>query len=323
MRLTTPYVGLTPTTPHSAAGWRIDPPVSLPKPSVANPAATAAALPPARTARHPRRVERVARRTERRVLGARSHGELVEVGLADDHRPGVLQPRDDGGVVRRLPSLEDPRRAGRRDPAGAHVVLERHRDAGERAGIVAGDDRGVDRSGGESGLLDEHEVEGVDLLLAAGDRRQVLLEDVDGAALARPNGGGDLQRVSFRESDDRRDLEPAVLDLGGGGEDLVVVERRRARRRRAARWSAGTAGSSARRRRGRARRCRRSGRRCRRAARSPGPAPRRSGRAGPAGRPWPPRRRKCDQAQRAGYGHPGAAPTLVSVSRTTHNPSFS
>src|SRR5438309_11398288 len=35
-----------PTTPHSAAGWRMDPPVSDPRPSGANPAATAAALPP-------------------------------------------------------------------------------------------------------------------------------------------------------------------------------------------------------------------------------------------------------------------------------------
>src|SRR3954451_23806067 len=42
----TPYVGFTPTTPHSAAGWRIEPPVSDPSPSGANPAATAAADPP-------------------------------------------------------------------------------------------------------------------------------------------------------------------------------------------------------------------------------------------------------------------------------------
>ena len=35
-----------PTTPHSAAGWRIDPPVSEPSASGANPAATAAAEPP-------------------------------------------------------------------------------------------------------------------------------------------------------------------------------------------------------------------------------------------------------------------------------------
>src|ERR687898_2451660 len=35
-----------PTTPHSAAGWRIEPPVSVPRASGANPAATAAADPP-------------------------------------------------------------------------------------------------------------------------------------------------------------------------------------------------------------------------------------------------------------------------------------
>jgi hypothetical protein len=35
-----------PTTPHSAAGWRIDPPVSDPSPNPAKPATTAAAEPP-------------------------------------------------------------------------------------------------------------------------------------------------------------------------------------------------------------------------------------------------------------------------------------
>jgi hypothetical protein len=39
-------VGFTPTTPHRAAGWRIEPPVSLPSATAENPAATAAALPP-------------------------------------------------------------------------------------------------------------------------------------------------------------------------------------------------------------------------------------------------------------------------------------
>ena len=41
-----PYVGLRPTIPHSAAGWRIEPPVSVPSAHGAEPAATAAALPP-------------------------------------------------------------------------------------------------------------------------------------------------------------------------------------------------------------------------------------------------------------------------------------
>src|SRR5947208_15285610 len=41
-----PYVGFSPTTPHSAAGWRTEPPVSVPSAHTASPAATAAADPP-------------------------------------------------------------------------------------------------------------------------------------------------------------------------------------------------------------------------------------------------------------------------------------
>ena len=41
-----PYVGLRPTTPVSDAGWRTEPPVSVPRAHTASPAATAAALPP-------------------------------------------------------------------------------------------------------------------------------------------------------------------------------------------------------------------------------------------------------------------------------------
>src|SRR6266702_2420039 len=41
-----PYVGFNPMTPHSAAGWRTDPPVSEPSATGTIPAATAAAEPP-------------------------------------------------------------------------------------------------------------------------------------------------------------------------------------------------------------------------------------------------------------------------------------
>src|SRR5688572_15349128 len=41
-----PYVGFRPTTPLSDAGWRTEPPVSVPSAHTASPAATAAALPP-------------------------------------------------------------------------------------------------------------------------------------------------------------------------------------------------------------------------------------------------------------------------------------
>src|SRR5688572_5621168 len=44
-RLTKPYVGLSPATPHIDAGIRIEPPVSEPRAKGRNPAATAAAAP--------------------------------------------------------------------------------------------------------------------------------------------------------------------------------------------------------------------------------------------------------------------------------------
>jgi hypothetical protein len=45
-RDTSPYVGLKPTTPQSAAGCRTEPPVSVPSAHTTSPAATAAADPP-------------------------------------------------------------------------------------------------------------------------------------------------------------------------------------------------------------------------------------------------------------------------------------
>ena len=45
-RLTRPKVGLNPTIPHTEAGQRIDPPVSVPGASATVPAATAAPEPP-------------------------------------------------------------------------------------------------------------------------------------------------------------------------------------------------------------------------------------------------------------------------------------
>src|SRR5919204_5889708 len=44
-RLISPYVGFSPTIPHRAAGWRTEPPVSVPSAHVAMPLATAAADP--------------------------------------------------------------------------------------------------------------------------------------------------------------------------------------------------------------------------------------------------------------------------------------
>ena len=131
-------MGFTPTTPHSAAGWRIEPPVSEPSASGAKPAATAAALPPRRAAGHPASVScglRVGPKAEFSVDEPMANSSRLVLPIDDGAGGG--EPLDDGGVVGRPPALEDLRRAGRGDAPGAEVVLEGDRHAGQRARVVA------------------------------------------------------------------------------------------------------------------------------------------------------------------------------------------
>ena len=114
-----------PTIPHSAAGWRIEPPVSVPIDSGAWYAATAAAEPAAAPARHAVERPRVGGRAVGRVLGRRAHRELVHVGLAEDHRAGVAQALRDVRVVRGEVALEDARAGGALAALDRHEVLER------------------------------------------------------------------------------------------------------------------------------------------------------------------------------------------------------
>ena len=85
---------LQPTTPHSAAGWRIEPPVSVPSESGASPAATAAAEPPLEPPGTRVDVPGVVGGAERGVLGRRAHRELVHVGLAERDRGRRRCPAD-------------------------------------------------------------------------------------------------------------------------------------------------------------------------------------------------------------------------------------
>src|SRR5690606_26436729 len=84
--------------------------------------------------------------------------------------------------------LEDLGRAGGGDARGAEVVLERHRDAGQRSRVLAGGDPGVDGVGRGQCLLAGDVVEGVELGVAGLDRGEVLLDDRAGAALPGADG---------------------------------------------------------------------------------------------------------------------------------------
>ena len=103
-----------PTMPQSAAGWRMEPPVSLPSAHSASPAATAAAEPPLEPPGTRGQVPRVARGLEGRVLGGGAHGELVEVGLAEHHDVVVPHLADGGGRVHGHVVVQDPGAAGGR-----------------------------------------------------------------------------------------------------------------------------------------------------------------------------------------------------------------
>ena len=75
-----------------------------------------------------------AHRADRRDPG----GELVQVGLADEHGAGIPQPLDLESVASGLKALERQRAAGRRHVGGRVVVLEDERNTVERSTDAAG-----------------------------------------------------------------------------------------------------------------------------------------------------------------------------------------
>ena len=118
--------------PDSAAGWRIEPPVSVPIAERRVERRDGRRRAAAAAAGHHVEVPRVADRPERRPLVRRAHRELVHVRLAEDHGAGIAQPLGDVGVVRRDVALEDARARGALAARDGHEVLERDRQAEQR-----------------------------------------------------------------------------------------------------------------------------------------------------------------------------------------------
>ena len=233
-----------PTTPHSAAGWRIEPPVSEPSASGAKPAATAAALPPLEPPGHPGRVVGVAGRTEGRVLGRGAHGELVEVRLADDDRAG------------RAPAARRRwRRTAGASPRGSstsrwwatprvqRLSLRATGTPASGPGSSPAATRRVDGIGRGAGLVGEDEVEGVELRLARVDGGEVLLErrrarcGPPAATAVRPTCNG---VVTAPHRGSAGTLNRSVLDLRRRGQHLVAVDAGPTTSAPAARCAAGT-----------------------------------------------------------------------------------
>src|SRR6516165_5600622 len=113
--------------PQKLAGWRIEPPVSVPMAASVACAATAAAEPP------PRVLDRAipARRARR------AHRELVEVRLTEHDRAGLPQLVGHRRFVGWMKAVEDVRSCSGQNVLGAEEVLDRDRDAVERQRLPA------------------------------------------------------------------------------------------------------------------------------------------------------------------------------------------
>ena len=148
-------------------------------------------------------VPRVVGGAVRGVLGGGAHGELVQVGLAQDRHLGGAQALDDGGVVGAAPAFEDLR-AGRGGLADRDdEVLDRDRHAREDVQLLGGGAaRGADRvhfGGDGEGLVRVDVQEGVNLTVDGGDPVQVRLRDLDGGDFAGgqffgERGGGEADQ---------------------------------------------------------------------------------------------------------------------------------
>ena len=137
-----------PTVPVNAAGWRIEPPVSVAVAPKQRSAATAEAEPPddppgvSLASSLPRR-HGLTTGAEARGLVRRAHRELIHVELAQHQRAIAPEIGGDRAFVSRREFAEDVGARRRAHAFGAEQILDPERRAFERAGLAPA--RGVRR----------------------------------------------------------------------------------------------------------------------------------------------------------------------------------
>ncbi len=178
--------------PQAAAGMRIEPPVSVPMVASAMPAATLAADPPLDPPGDRVGIVRVARRPERRVLVGRPERELVQVGLADEHRAGLAQVGDRRRIAFGDVAVAHARRRGRRHAADVEQVLDRDRHAVQRTAVVAGGQLLIGLARLPQRLVGHHEDERVQPRVVGLDAAQASFGDAHRGELPRPQAAAEL-----------------------------------------------------------------------------------------------------------------------------------
>ena len=220
--------------PVKAAGWRIEPPVSVPVAPRQRSAATAAAEPPdeppgvsaAGVARPPPGADR--RAVDRGLVRA-PHGELVHVELADADRARLPELARHRALVGRAEALEDARRRLRRRALDAEEILDPERDAAEVGRVARLQPR---RRRGSPGAARSSGVGAEKALSAPGASaaaRQASVSSTAPIAPARSRVArlGDGQARRARSFDHLRHGEEAGARVRRVREHLVADRRRR------------------------------------------------------------------------------------------------
>ena len=172
--------------PVNAAGWRIEPPVSVAVAPRHRSAATAAAEPPDEPP------------------GVRSAAPPRARQLAQHHRPVPPQVGGNGGLVCGLEAPQDVRGGGGLHTLGAEQVLDPQRRAVQRSG-VAGRPTGVGGAGHLQGALRSLDHIGVErprafdrVQVGPGDllgRERPVRQSVQGGPEGEPGQGGVLRHL--------------------------------------------------------------------------------------------------------------------------------
>ena len=191
-RLTRPNVGIRPTTPHSDAGPRIDPPVS--EPSAAGTEAGRDGGPRARggAAGEVGEVPGVARGGPGQIERRPGVRHLVGRELAEQHRARVVEPGGRRGVGVGDPVEEDARVRGGEDAPRVVDVLEREGDPVQWAARRARGDLRLDPLRLLPRQIERAGDEGVRLAVVPLDALDEGLDQLDGRQRPRRDQAGEL-----------------------------------------------------------------------------------------------------------------------------------
>ena len=179
-----------PASPHSAAGPRIEPPVSDPVPPRIIPDATAAPVPDDEPEVKCAGVPRIARRRPRQVEARAAHGEFVRRQLAQHHRARVCPFAHDGRhrcPARCVPAVWNARSCGCRRYCRCPCARSGCRPA---CHATARHDPRFRRASVSHGALLRHQQEGVQRGVERLDPVEARLRQFDGRDLL----AGDLPR---------------------------------------------------------------------------------------------------------------------------------